>query len=278
MASPVIGEVAMWTAIKAFVVAASVGSSTPSGIPAAKVYRAQQNSTEFRGTPASARLWADTGVAALAVSWQGQRTKLLEQWLLRVVTASEGSIYAGTVLDTPFSYTAQPGDGVEEIRDGLLAALPAEVDAAAAGVDALSITAQTAGVPLAAEVDDDELLELVRTRKTAAELRWCPGEITVQIEVVVERPRDDPDSVPSAVAYLDAILGKLAHPIGPHADLVAAGVGYRRVAMQVTDMTALDRVVTRSRARMDLVFSVDVGDTLEFDLVAGFEATGEVQV
>lgn len=279
MAEPLIGAVAMWTAIKAFVVAASVSDATPEGIPAGAVYRARQNAPEVRGAPASVRLWADGGAVALAETQQTRRSKLLEQWLVQVVDVVDGGTYEGEVGGAAFAYQAQPGDDAAAVRDGLLAVLPAGVAGAAVDADSFSVTATTAGVPLALAVTPPELLEAVRTRATASELRWSPGEITVQIEVVVERPRDDPDSVPSALDYLNAIVGKLAHGVGPRLALKKAGVGFMRFAMQPQDLTGLDRVTVRSRARADIVFSVDVGSTVEFDLVASIDTvTAEQKV
>lgn len=276
MANPLIGEVAMWEALKAFCVAASVTPANPGGITADKVYRARQNAPEVVGSPASVRLWSDTGAVAASTNWQTQRTKLAEVWRVRVIAALVGGDYAGEVLDTLFGYTGQVGDTKTIARDALLADLPATVNGAVISADTFSITGQIAGVPLGLEVGPAELLAATRTRKTASELRWCPGEIIVQIEVVSERPRDRPTDVPSAMSFLDTILGKFAHDLGPTTDLERAGLGFRRFAMQPTDLTALDRAGVRSRARADIVFSVDVADTLEFDRVAAIEPpTGE---
>lgn len=269
----------MWRALKAFVVAASVRRPDFAGIPAAAVYRAQQNAPEYRGTPVSVRLWADNGATALSTSWQGQRTRLLERWEVQALAATEGGLYAGEALDTAFGYTGQAGDDVTDVRDALLAALPPTVAGSIVAADTFAVQALTPGVPLALSVGPAELLAATRIRKTAEELRWCPGEITVQIEVVAERPRDNAPATPSAMAWLGCILGKFSHNLGPVLDLEAAGLALRRYAMAATDLTALDTTVVRSRARADLVISVDVSDTLEFDMVNGYlPATGEASV
>lgn len=277
MAESLIGEVALWTALKTFCQAASRVPADPAGIPADRIYRALQNAPEMRGSPASVRLWSDGGAAALALNWQTQRSLLAERWRVELAEVEVGTPYAGEVLGVPFGYTAQPGDDLADVRDGLLAALPGTVDGAAAGAAALTVLAQLPGKPLALSIGPAELVTATRIRKTAQQLRWCPAEIIVQVEVVAERPRDQPDTVPSAMSYLGRILGKLAQDLGPVTDLEAAGLAFRRYAMQPEDLTSLDRAVNRSRARADLVFSVDVGDTMEFDRVAAYDPpTGEV--
>lgn len=280
MAEPKIGELAMWAAIKAFAVAASRTPADPTGIAAELVYRAQQNNADVRGNPASVRLWSDTGAVPLATSWQGQRSKLAEAWRLRILAAEVGADYLGSVLETPLAYQAVDGDTPTTIRDALLAQVPAEAVGAAVGAADFDVTAVELGVPLYVSAGPAELFTATRTRKTASELSWLPGEIIVQIEVVSERPRDNPTPVASAMSYLNRMLGKLAHPgLGPAADLEAAGLSFRRYAMQPTDLTSLEGVTTRSRARADLVMSVDVADLLEFDRVAAYDSpAGEVQV
>lgn len=273
MGSPAIGETAVWTAIKTFVVAALASAAAEGKVPAAvdasKVYRKGQNASEIRGTPASVRIWSDDGVGAVGASWPITRTKVAERWRLHVVAAAPGELYSGSVLDTPFSYTAQPGDSVGAVRNGLLADLPGTVNAVASGAADIDITAQAVGVPLALEVEPAELVTATKTRKTGRQTARCAGEMTVQFEVVVELPRDDPESVPSALVYLDAILGKLAHGrVGPAGDLHNAGVAFMRYAMAPENLTGLDRAAVRGRARADIVFTIDVSDTVEFDLLA----------
>lgn len=279
MAEPKIGEVALWAAIKAFVVAASRTVADPAGIPPEKVYRAQQNAADMLGSPASVRLWSDTGAVPLSTSWQGDRVKLAEKWRLRVLGAEVGADYTGSVGEAPLAYQAVDGDTPTTIRDALLAQIPLTAVGAAVGAAELDVEAVTPGAPLYVSAGPAELFTATRTRKTAAERSWLPGEIIVQIEVVSERPRDNPTTVPSAMSYLNRILGKLAHQLGPVADLGAAGVAFRQYAMQPSDLTALEGVATRSRARADLVMSLDVADILEFDRVAAYEKpTGEAQV
>ncbi len=279
MAEPRIGEVALWAAIKAFAVAASRTPADPAGITPEFIYRAQQNNADIHGAPASVRLWSDTGAVALSTSWQGDRVKLAEVWRLRVLAAEVGADYTGSIGESPLAYQAVDGDDVTDIRDALLAQVPIGAVGAAVGAADLDVTAAELGVPLYVSAGPAELFTATRTRKTAAERAWLPGEIIVQIEVVSERPRNNPTTVPSAMSYLNRILGKLAHQLGPAADLEAAGVAFRRFAMQPTDLTALEGVATRSRARADLVMSLDVADILEFDRVAAYEKpTGEAQV
>lgn len=272
MANPLIGEVAMWTALKAYVVAASEAAAgqgeIPAGIAAAFVYRKLQNAPEVRGTPASMRLWSTTGANALSASMCKKRELLAERWRLHVVEAQAGGIYGGSILDVPYSYTGQLGDDIDAIRAGLIADLPPSVIGATDGVSDIIVTAQTPGQPLALTAGPVDLLTAVRTRQTARELAWCAGEITVEFEVVVELPRDDPDSVPSAMTYLQAIVGKLAHGFGPAAALADAGLAFMRYAMRPEPLDGLDRAQVRGRARADIVFTLDVGSRLEFDRVA----------
>ncbi len=167
MAEALIGEVALWTALKTFCQAASRVPADPSGIPADRIYRAQQNAPEMRGSPASVRLWSDGGAAALALSWQSQRSLLAERWRIELAEVEVGTPLVGEVLGVAFGYTAQVGDEVADVRDGLLAALPGTVDGAAAGADALTVEAQLPGKPLALTIGPAELVTATRTRKTA---------------------------------------------------------------------------------------------------------------
>jgi hypothetical protein len=268
--NPLIGEVAMWTAIKAFVVAAS-------GLDAATVYRAQQNAPGLVGT--SVRLWSDEGCVPLAINWQGQRVKLAERWAVEVLAAEVGGVYAGEALGVAFGHVGLLADTLASVRDALLQGLPAGVTGAASGVAGLTIEADVPGVPLQLSVGPAELLTATRTRKTAEDLRWSPAEIIVQVEVVVDRPRNTPGDLPAAVEVLGGILGKLHRDMGPVDALRIAGLAFRRYAMAARNLTALDRSVIRSRARADLVLSVDVGDTMQIDRVAACGApTGEVTI
>lgn len=279
MAEPRIGEVALWEAIKAFCISASRTPTDPTGITTEFVYRAQQNNADIHGAPASVRVWSDTGAVPLATSWQGDRVKLREAWRLRILAAEVGADYTGSIGESPLAYQAVDGDTPTTIRDALLAQVPDVAVGLAAGAAALDVEAVALGVPLYVTAGPAELFTATRTRKTATERAWLPGEIIVQIEVVSERPRNNPTTVPSAMSYLNRILGKLAHQNGPAADLADAGVAFRRFAMGPEDLTQLEGVATRSRARADLVMSLDVADILEFDRVAAYEKpTGEAQV
>lgn len=265
MANHAITTTAAWLAIRTFV-------SACTGVPLALIYLAYQNSAEIVGDPASIRLWADNDPIAASTSWQKQRALQTERWLLLVRTAQVGGVYAGEALGEAFGYTAVDGDTVTTIRDALLADLPAGVVGAAVAGDLLTLAASAPGVPLAVSATPGELLTLTRTATTAVQLAAIPAEWTVQFEVVSEMPLDTPDDGRPATAYLGDIEGKLAQGLGPYAALRAAGVYFRRIAMATQDLTALDRQVNRSRARMDLVFALDVQDQIEFDRVASVEA------
>lgn len=263
----------MWTAVKAFVVAATADDAAqgklPAGISAEHVYRRLQNTSEIRGTPASCRIWAQAGVGALSSSWTKKRELLAERWRLHIVEAQPGGLYGGSILGTPYGYTGQLGDDLAAVQAGLLAALPGGVAGVAVGAADLDVTASEAGIPLELTAGPADLLTATRTRKTARETARCAGEVTIEFEVVVELPRDDPDSVPSAMQYLSAVVGKLAHGrIGPAAALYNAGIAFMRYAMQPQVLTALDRSTVRSRAQADIVFTLDVSDTIELDVVA----------
>lgn len=151
MANPLIGEIAMWTALKAYVVAASAAAAgqgeIPAGIGAEHVYRKLQNAPEVRGTPASVRIWSATGANALSASMCKQRSLLAERWRLHVVKAEVGGIYGGSILDVPYSYTGQLGDDIDAIRAGLIADLPPSVGGVADGAADIIVTAQTPGQP-----------------------------------------------------------------------------------------------------------------------------------
>lgn len=273
MGSPAIGEIAMWTAVKSFIVAATANDAAqgklPAGIAAEHVYRRLQNTTEIRGNPASCRIWAQGGAAALSSSWPKVRELLAERWRLHIVEAQPGGLYGGSILGTPYGYTGQLGDDLAAVQAGLLADLPAGGVGAAVGAADIDVTAEDPGIPLELTAGPGDLLTATRTRKTMRETARCAGEITIEFEVVVELPRDDPDSVPSAMQYLSALVGKLAHGrVGPAADLYNAGVAFMRYAMQPQTLTALDRSTVRSRAQADIVFTLDVSDTIELDVVA----------
>lgn len=265
MANAAIGSAVAWLAIRTFVEACT-------GIPRSAIYQAFQNSSEIVGAPASVRVWADNGPTPASSSWQKQRALQTERWRLQVLAAEVGGVYAGEAIDLPFSYTAVDGDDAEAIRDQLLAALPVGVVGAASGDDALTIAAAAPGAPLAVTAGPAELLALTRTATTAVQTAAQHAEWTVQVEVVSEIDLDDPDTGRDAVDYLGDIEGKLAQGLGPYAALRAAGVYFMRYAMPATNLTALDRQVNRSRARMDIVFSLDVQDLIEFDRVVSVEA------
>lgn len=273
MANPAIGYTAAWKAIRVFIAAAT-------GIPLAAIYQAHQNSAEVIGSPASCRIWADNGLAPAGASWQKQRALRLEQWSLRVKTVAVGELYEVEALDTAFGHTAVDEDTLATIRNAILAGVPAGATGASVGADSLTITATTPGMPLAVSVGDEDLLELTRTHATAVQTAAMPAELVVQVEVVSEVPRDDPDGERQAIEFIGDIQGKLAQgDLGPYAALRKSGVYFLRYLMSPVDLTDLDRAVQRSRARVDIVFALDAQDQQEFDRVVSVEApAGEMVV
>jgi hypothetical protein len=268
MANARIGNDAAWTAIRAF-----AGAAT--GIPLAAVYQQAQNAPEIRGEPGSCRIWSDSGMLPAGSSWQTYREKRLEVWTLGLAGVVEGAVYAGTVLDTAFSYTAQPGDDAGDIRDGLLASIPASVTKAATGASSITITSKVLGEPV--YMTGNDRLVLQRIHKTSIDRAICPAEWTVQFEIVSEVPRDDPDTGVQAIELVGKIEGALARAGGPHAALRAAGIYFRRYAMAAQDLTSLDRAANRSRARVDVIFALDVMNVIEIDRVSSYATpTGTV--
>lgn len=276
MANPRIGYAAAWKAIREFAAAAT-------GIPIALVYQSRQNQAELEGSPAACRIWSDNGLTPASSSWQKERSLLAEAWLVTVVAAQAGALYRiESLLAVPaFDHTAGVGETPADIRDALVAAAPAEMVAAPVGAAALTLTAAEAGQPLALLTPTPpERLTLTRTGQTAKQTAAIHAEMVVQFEIYAEVPRDDPDSVPQAIEFIGRIEGKLAQgQLGPYAALRKAGVYFMRYQMQAQDLTDLDRVVNRSRARVDVVFALDAADETEFDRVVDVQMpAGEVTV
>lgn len=268
MANPRIGYTAAWLAIRKFVAAAT-------GIALALVYQSRQNQAELDGEPASCRVWSDTGLVPASSSWQTDRSLLAEKWSATVVSAEVDALYRfeSLLAVPPWGYTAVDGDTPAIIRDALVAAAPAEVAAAPAGAAGLTITAATAGAPLALTTPTPaELLTLTRTGKTAKQEASHHAEMVVQFEVYTNADRDDPDATPQAIEYLGKIEGKLAQrDLGAYAALRAAGVYFMRYQAAALDLSDLDRQVNRSRAIVEIVFALDAADEEEFDRVASVE-------
>lgn len=264
MAEPFPDEAVLWTALRTYLLAAS---------GAEKVYRSMQNAPEQRASngAASLRFWAPQGFVHPS-SWRhGSRTTQTQRWVYRVLAAQVGTVYTATIRDTAYPYEAQVGDGVADIRDGLQAAIGGAVATTPIGVDQLQIEGLVAGQHLAAAAAPADLLSVAKTRKGGVDTRWSPCELVVELEATVDLPTSDPDSVKPAMYYIDKAAAGFHEPAGPYTALRAAGLSFLRYASPPLNLSGLDRTLIRSRARIDVVFSVDAGARSEFDLVAEYE-------
>jgi len=256
-------EGALWTALRTYLLAAS---------GAEKVYRSMENAPEQRATSGcSLRFWAPAGFVHPS-SWRhGSRTKQKQRWVYRVLEAQVGQVYTATLLGADHPYEAQVGDGIAEIRAGLQAAIGGVVATAPIGADQLQVEALVAGQHLAAAASPADLLTVTQTRKAGVDTRWSPCELVVELEATVDVPASAPDSVKASMYYIDKAAAGFHEPAGPYSALRAAGLSFLRYASQPLNLSGLDRTLMRSRARIDVVFSVDAGARSEFDHVAEFE-------
>ena len=263
MAEPFPDWPATWTALRTYLLAAS---------GAATVYRALQNAPDQRPSPggASLRFWAPGGFTHPSSFRHRTRIKVRQRWVYKVEEAAAGEVYTATLKGVAYPYTAQPADTVTAIRDGLSAAIGAAATRTPIGADELQVEALVAGDHLAPEADP-ELLTVRQTRKGGLETRWSPCELTVELEARVDLPPADPDSVKPAMYYIERACAGFHEPAGPYTALHASGLAFLRYAAQPLDLSGLDRSSIISRARVDVVFSVDAGARSEFDLVKEYE-------
>lgn len=262
MAEPFPDWTATWTALRTYLLAAS---------GAEKIYRALQNAPDQRATAgaASLRFWAPGGFSHPSSFRHRTRIKQKQRWIYKVEAAA-AQVYTATLKGVGYAYTAQPDDTVTEIRDGLSAAIGAAATRTPIGADELQVEALVAGDHLAAAADPDDLT-VRQTRKGGLETRWSPCELVVELEARVDLPPSDPDSVKPAMYYIERACAGFHEPAGPYTALHAAGLAFLRYAAQPLDLSGLDRSSIVSRARVDVVFSVDAGARSEFDLVKEYE-------
>lgn len=264
MAEPFPDWPATWTALRTYLLAAST---------AEKVYRALQNAPDQRASTgaASLRFWAPGGFAHPSSFRHRTRIKQKQRWIYKVLSAVSGQVYTARLKGVAYAYTAQPADNVTAIRNGLSTAIGAATTRTPIGADELQVEALVAGDHLEAEATPAELLTVRQTRKGGLETRWSPCELVVELEARVDLPPADPDSVKPAMYYIERACAGFHEPAGPYTALHAAGLAFLRYAAQPTDLSSLDRSSIISRARVDVVFSVDAGARSEFDLVKGYE-------
>lgn len=185
--------------------------------------------------------------------------KQRQRWRV-VIDQVNASDYQIEVLGAPYTYAPQPGDGLAEIRAGLLvelAAAPASSAEAGAVPDELFIEADAAGVHLGLKASAQMSREIVRDR--AAFQTGTSSERTLSIQVATVLEAAAPSASQHALAYANLLRARLYHP-DVQARLRAAKVAVRRVA--AGPIAGLDEVidnVTETRATLEVVLSITVG-------------------
>lgn len=182
-----------------------------------------------------------------------------QQWKV-VIDQVGSSDYTIEALGAAYTYTPQPGDGLAEIRTGLLAALLAAPDATAeAGADpkALFVEAVTAGVHLDLKVSAQLTREIVRDR--AAFQTGTSAERTLSIQVATLLNAAAPSASQHALAYANLLRARLYHP-DVQARLRQAKIAVRRVAAgPIAGLDELIDNVTETRATLEVALSITVG-------------------
>lgn len=185
--------------------------------------------------------------------------KQLQCWRVDIAQVNADP-YAVDVRGTSYPYTTQPGDGLAEIRTGLLGALAATPDAAAeAGSDpaALFVEAVVPGVHLDLKVSGQLAREIVRDR--AAFQTGTSAERTLSIQVATLLDPASPSASQHALAYANFLRARLCHP-DVQARLRKAKVAVRRIAAgPIAGLDELVDNVTETRATLEVVLSITVG-------------------
>lgn len=185
--------------------------------------------------------------------------KQLQRWRVDIEQI-DGDPYAIEIRGISYPYTPQPGDGLAEIRTGLLGALGAAPDATAeAGADpeALFVEAVAPGVHLDLQVSAQLAREIVRDR--AAFQTGTSAERTLSIQVATLLNAAAPSASQHALAYANLLRARLYHP-DVQARLRQAKVAVRRVAAgPIAGLDELIDNVTETRATLEVVLSITVG-------------------
>lgn len=184
-----------------------------------------------------------------------------QRWRV-VIDAVNASDYTIEVLDVPYLYSPLPGDGLDEIRAGLLAEIAADPDpdaTAEAGADpaALFVEAVAEGVHLDLQVSEQMSREVVRDR--AVWQTATSAERTLSIQVATELDPAAPSAKQHALAYANLLRARLVHP-DLQARLRQARAAIRRiVAGPIAGLDFLNGTVTETRATLEVVLSITVG-------------------
>jgi hypothetical protein len=178
-----------------------------------------------------------------------RRFSVPEVWII-TITDDADDTYTVTIFGTDYDFAAS-GDDVEAIRDGLLTAIgaPVEATATARGDDQIRIEGTLAGQRLSVTTSP-ATLQAVRTRATILSRTYKMVTVAVKISCYGKFDKDDPDAEQGGPGIAEQLAWGLQH-----ADIMAKMRSNQHVVrrvLQFPDSSGVFEKEYRSLGRFDL--------------------------